>query len=103
MFAVILHKNKQYRVEPGREYKVDLFDLSEQTEIIFDEVLLAGDEKETKIGDPTIKGATVTAEILGSTKGEKVSTLKFKAKKHYKRNLGHRQQYIVVKIKDIKL
>jgi large subunit ribosomal protein L21 len=102
MFAIVSYKEKQYKVEAGKEYNFDLIDQTDK-EIVFSKVLLVNDGKNVKVGDPDVEGASVEGEIVKNIKDEKVSGVKFHAKKHYKRNLGHRQQYSVVKIKQIKL
>lgn len=102
MFAIVDHKNKQYRVTVGQTLNIDLdSEISEKT-VKFENVLLFSDEKSTKVGDPTIKGAVVEAEVLGEIKDEKVKISKFHAKKHYQRNNGHRQKYVEIKISSIK-
>lgn len=101
MFAIISHKSKQYKVEVGKSYKLDLVEEVKEKKIKFDEVLLIADEKSVKVGEPTIKGASVEAEILGDVKADKVNILKFHAKKHYKRVNGHRQNYTEIMISSI--
>jgi large subunit ribosomal protein L21 len=103
MFAIVSYKGKQYRVEEGKEYKIDLIDQEDDKEIVFSNILLVDDGKDVKVGNPYIAGATVSGEIVKDIKDDKVSGIKFHAKKHYKRNLGHRQQYTIVAIKKIKL
>ncbi|PIS07824.1 50S ribosomal protein L21 [Candidatus Berkelbacteria bacterium CG10_big_fil_rev_8_21_14_0_10_43_13] len=102
MFAIISHNKGQYKVEPGKTYRIDSQGETEDKKMKFDEVLLVSDDKTVKVGDPTIKGATVEAEILGEVRDKKVGILKFHAKKHYKRYNGHRQQYTEIKISSIK-
>jgi large subunit ribosomal protein L21 len=102
MFAVISFKGKQYKVTEGQTYKVDLIDNAEDKTITFGDVLLITNEKKTVIGTPKVEGATVEADVLGETKADKVFAVKFKAKKRYKRNLGHTQRYTLVKINKIK-
>lgn len=103
MFAIVSYKGKQYRVQEGKEYKIDLIDQDDEKNIIFSEVLLIDNDKDVKVGNPYITGATVSGEIIKDIKDDKVSGIKFHAKKHYKRNLGHRQQYTIVAIKKINL
>jgi large subunit ribosomal protein L21 len=102
MFAIISYKGKQHRVQEGKEYEIDLIDQGDEKNITFSDVLLIEDEKDTKIGDPYIAGASVDGEIIKDIKDDKVTGIKFHAKKHYKRNLGHRQQYTIVAITKIK-
>lgn len=71
--------------------------------VSFDRVLLVGDEKgeALKIGQPTVTGAKVEAEVLDQTKAKKVHVIKFKSKVRYHRHRGHRQQITKVKITKI--
>lgn len=103
MLAIIAYKNNQYKVEEGKEYNFDLLEISEDKKIIFDHILLIDDGKSVKIGTPEIKGASAEGEIIGDIKGEKISSIKFHAKKRYKRTLGHTQKYTRIKISQIKL
>ena len=101
MFAIVSHKSKQYKVEVGKTIMVDLIEDESAKKITFDQVLLVSDDKSIKIGEPIVEDASVEAEILGSIKDEKVNVSKFHAKKRYKRNGGHRQDYLEVKISSI--
>jgi len=100
MFAVISIKGNQYLVKPDQEYKIDLLDAetAESKKIVVSDVLLISEDGKKTIGAPSIEGATVEAEFLKNIKDKKVESLKFHAKKRYKRNLGHRQNYSVIKI-----
>lgn len=60
--------------------------------------MVGGDS--VKIGTPTVEGATVTAKVLGETKGKKVIVYKYKRTGYHKKN-GHRQQYTIVQIEKI--
>jgi len=55
--------------------------------------------------DIELEGAkiTVTAEVLGLTKGPKIVIQKYKNKTGYKKRQGHRQKYTQVKVTDISL
>ncbi len=100
MFAVISYKGNQYKVEPDRQYRIDqISDLAEdQKEIIFSDVLLLNNGETTLVGQPTVKGANVVAEVIGQVKDAKVRVFKFHAKKRYKRQHNHRQDYTVIKV-----
>jgi large subunit ribosomal protein L21 len=56
------------------------------------------DEKDTKIGSPTVSGEKVNAEIVDIGKADKVTVIKYKAKSRYFKKRGHRQPYFKVKI-----
>jgi len=103
MFAVVSYKGNQYKFTPGKEYSIDLIEAEEGAkEIIFSDVLLLSDDKKVEVGTPTVKGISVTAEILGDVAGEKVRVFKFHAKKHYKRTLGQRPDYTRIKVLEVK-
>ncbi|MDD4531751.1 MAG: 50S ribosomal protein L21 [Candidatus Pacebacteria bacterium] len=102
MLAVIKTGGKQYRVSPKDKLKIEKLDLEEGKEVIFDQVLLVENGKEIAIGEPLVKGATVTAKVLKQDRADKVMTFKKKAKKRYKVKKGHRQSYTEVEIVEIK-
>ena len=103
MYAVIEDSGSQFKVSEGDVIRVDLRDLSdEQTSIDFDRVLMvSGEEGEPKIGTPHLEGAKVTADVLTEVKGEKVTIIKFKRRKNYRRKRGHRQRFLRVRITGI--
>ena len=69
------------------------------TEVVFDEVLYV----DGKIGNPTVKGAKVTAEVLKHGKQKKIIVFKYKPKKKYRKTQGHRQPYTKIVIKKIEV
>ena len=98
MFAIIKTGGKQYRVKKDDVLLVEKIEGKDGAKISFDEVLVVGD----KVGAPTVKGASVAAEIVKQARGEKVIVFK-KIRRHgYKRKNGHRQDLTLVKIVDIK-
>ena len=103
-FAVIQTGGKQYKVSKDGlvsvekmkgEYKVG-------DKISFDKVLLVDDGKNTTIGTPYIKEATVEAELVQIGRTRKVMVVKYKQKSRYLKRNGHRQSFFKVKILDIK-
>ena len=66
----------------------------------FGDVLLMGDGADVKLGTPLLKGSKVTATVVRHGKGEKVSIVKFRRRKHYLRRKNHRQPFTEVKITD---
>jgi len=102
-FAIIKTGGKQYLVKEGDLLTVEKLPTEKGGKVSFDQVLLVGDDQgETlKIGQPTVAGAKVEAEILDQTKAKKVHVIKFKSKVRYHRHIGHRQQVTKVKITKI--
>ncbi|UMX48421.1 MAG: 50S ribosomal protein L21 [Candidatus Nealsonbacteria bacterium DGGOD1a] len=104
MLAVIKTGGKQYIVSPGQKLKVEKLEGEAGASIKFEEVLLVEtDDKKVEIGQPTVKGAAVAANIVAQTKGPKVIAYKYKAKKRYHLKKGHRQQLTEVEITGINL
>lgn len=103
MFAVIKTGGKQYKVKEGQILKIEKIAGKVGDKIGFDKVLLVADEggKEVKVGNPTVSGAKVAAEILEQGRAKKVMVIKYKPKIRYRRKVGHRQMYTKVKIVSI--
>lgn len=101
MYAIIADSGKQFKVEEGLELEVDLRDATEGDEITFDQVLAVSNGENFQLGQPTVEGATVSATVLGNTKGDKIYIQKFRRRKNSRRRTGHRQQYTKVVINKI--
>lgn len=101
MYAIIETGGKQLKVEKGDTIFVEKLDVAEGEEVVFDKVLFVGD-KTSKIGNPYIKGATVTAKVEKQGKEKKVLIYKYNPKKHYHKKQGHRQPYTKLVVEDIK-
>ncbi|HEY8395918.1 MAG TPA: 50S ribosomal protein L21 [Bacilli bacterium] len=94
MFAIIETGGKQYRVQENDILYIEKLDAEENSEVVFDKVLMVND----KIGSPYVKGAKVTAQVEKHGKNKKIIVYKYKAKKNYHKKQGHRQPYTKVKI-----
>lgn len=102
MLAIIKTGGKQYKVAEGNKIKIEKIDGAVGEDVIFDEVLLVGDEKKVTVGMPIIEKATVTGTILAQDRHDKVWGIKYKAKKRYKMKFGHRQSFTEVQITKVK-
>ncbi len=101
MFAIIETGGKQYRVEQGLEFKVELLQAEPGAEVTLDKVLLISEGGSTKIGAPFLNGATVSCEVLGHGRGEKIFVFKKKRRNDFHKKTGHRQDYTSLKVKTI--
>ncbi len=101
MYAIVRDRGMQYRVEQGDTLQVDLLDAEPGSAIELTEVLLVGDNGETRVGTPLVEGAVVRAEVVGDIKGKKIIVFKYRNKKRYRRRTGHRQKYTHLKINEI--
>ena len=102
MYAVIVSGGKQHRVEKGEVLKLEKIEAATGDKITFDEVLMVGEGADVKIGEPTVKGSKVTAEVVSHGRHEKIKIVKFNRRKHCRNESGHRQWYTEVKITSIR-
>ena len=99
MYAIIETGGKQYRVEEGDQLEVEL--LGPEKTVTFEKVLLVHDGKAPRIGKSELEKCAVHAELVSEIKGPKVIAFKYKRCKNYRRLVGHRQKYSLVKITKI--
>jgi large subunit ribosomal protein L21 len=102
MYAVIKTGGKQYRVEEGDRLRIEKLEVPTGDKVEFDQVLLVADGDDIKIGQPLLDGAKVTAEVLEQGRDKKVKIVKFRRRKHSRKQQGHRQWFTEVKITGIK-
>ena len=101
-FAVIQTGGKQYKVKAGEIIKVEkLEDSKPETKVEFKEVLAYGDDKTIELGEPTISGSKVEADLLKNSKNRTVLIFKKRRRKNSRRKNGHRQKYSLIKINKI--
>lgn len=102
MFAVIKTGGKQYVVTPGQTIDIEKLPVEAGKPVVFDQVFLVND-KETKVGTPTVKGAKVEGTVVAQFRTPKVTGIKFHNKVRYRRKFGHRQDQTKVKIEKISM
>ena len=101
-YAVIQTGGKQYKVSAGEILKVEkLADSSSETKVEFKEILAYGDDKNIELGEPTVSGAKVEAELLKNGKERTVLIFKKRRRKNSRRKNGHRQQFSLIRINKI--
>lgn len=103
MYAIFRALGKQFRAEKGKTLRLPLMEAEPGSKVTFDEVLLTADGEAITAGTPLVKGAKVTAEIVGEGKEKKIYVFKFKRRKNYRRKTGHRQRFTEVRITDVKV
>ena len=102
MFAVMKTGGKQYRVKEGSVLRVEKLDAADGDKVEFDKVLLVGEGADVKVGTPYVDGGSVEATVQSQGRGRKVDVIKFKRRKNYKRQHGHRQAYTEIRVTGIK-
>jgi large subunit ribosomal protein L21 len=101
MYAIISDGGRQYKVEEGQELTIDFRDVTAGSELTFDRVLACGGDGQTKLGQPTLAGASVKAEVVGAEFGPKLVVQKKRRRKNMQRKNGHRQVNTRVRISRI--
>jgi large subunit ribosomal protein L21 len=100
MFAVIKTGGKQYRVAAQDVIKIDKVRGAPGEVVQFAEVLMLGGDN-VSIGAPTVKGASVAAEVLEQGRGPKIIAFKKRRRKNSRRKRGHRQEFTLVRVTEI--
>ena len=100
MYAVIESGNKQERVTEGQQIHVDLLQAGQGSDVSLTPVLVV--DGDTVLATPDqLKGAAVTAKVVGWAKGPKIDGFTYKRRTNQRSRYGHRQQYTVVEITSI--
>ena len=102
MYAVIATGGKQYKVIKGETLRVEKLVGEEGSTVKLDNVLMVADGDKVSVGTPMLDKATVTAKIMAHGRGKKVEIIKFRRRKHSRRQMGHRQSYTEIEVTDIK-
>ncbi len=103
MYAIIQDRSRQFTVRQGDVILCD-FDAPKNAgdKITFDQILMISGEGVSKIGKPTVAGASVSGEVLGMERGEKLIVFRFKRRKNVRKKRGHRQLYTKVRIQEVR-
>jgi large subunit ribosomal protein L21 len=102
MYAVIKTGGKQYKVSPGDVLRVEKLDGKKGDTIEMKDVLLIADGDKMSVGKPNLPSASVTAEVMGDGRGEKLLIFKHRRRKGFRKTIGHRQDFTTIKVKEIK-
>ncbi|MFI3252212.1 MAG: 50S ribosomal protein L21 [bacterium] len=101
MYAIIETGGKQVKVEAGQTIYIEKLNNEIGDTVTFDKVVLVSDKTLT-VGQPYVKGATVTAKVEKQGRAKKIIVFKYRAKKNYRKKQGHRQSYTKLTIESIK-
>lgn len=101
MYAVIKTGGKQYKVAKGDTLRVEKLEAEAGDSIELDQVLMIADGDKVEVGKPVLEGAKVKAKVESHGRGPKVKIIKFRRRKHHRKQMGHRQSYTEISITDI--
>jgi large subunit ribosomal protein L21 len=103
MYAVFRTGGKQFRAEPGFSIRIPSLEAEPGDTVTFEDVLLASDGSDVKVGTPVVKGASVKAEVVKHGRDKKVIVFKRKRRKGYRKKNGHRQGFTEIKVAGIEV
>ena len=101
MYAVFQSGGKQHRVTEGQTIRLEKLDVETGATVEFDKVLLVANGEEIAVGAPLVEGGKITAEVVKHGRGDKIKIVKFRRRKHSRKQAGHRQWFTEVKITGI--
>lgn len=101
VYAVFETGGKQYRAQEGDVIRVEKLNAGEGATIDIDKVLMVSDGSNVKIGTPYVAGGKVNATVKAHGRGDKIRIIKHRRRKHYYREMGHRQHYTELQITGI--
>ncbi len=102
-YAIIETGGKQFRVEAGRFYDIELLPVEPDETVTIEKVLLVQHNDDVTIGQPFVEGATVEGTVMRHFRGRKVLVYKMKPKKKTRKKRGHRQEITRFMINSINL
>ncbi|WP_297799475.1 50S ribosomal protein L21 [Arenimonas sp. GDDSR-1] len=101
MYAIIVTGGKQYRVMKDEVLRVEKLDAEAGANVEINEVLLVGNGDSVTVGTPTVAGAKVTATVKSHGRLDKIRIVKFRRRKHHRKQMGHRQHFTEIQITGI--
>ncbi len=101
MYAVIRSGGKQYRVIEGQTLKLEKLPAETGAAVEFDHVLMIVDGDTIRVGKPNLADVKVSATVISHGRHKKIHIVKFRRRKHHRKQMGHRQYYTEVKITGI--
>ena len=101
MYAVFQSGGKQHRVAEGQTVRLEKIEVAPGESVEFGDILMVSNGDDVKIGMPFVDGGKVTAEVVTHGRGDKVTIVKFRRRKHSRKQMGHRQWFTEVKITGI--
>ena len=98
MYAVFQSGGKQHRVSEGQTIRLEKLDIATGEVVEFDQVLMIANGEDVQIGAPLVSGGVIKAEIVAHGRGDKIKIVKFRRRKHYRKQQGHRQWLSLIHI-----
>jgi large subunit ribosomal protein L21 len=101
VYAIVRSGGRQHKVSVGDVIELDkVNDPAVGAQVVLHPLMLVDGESVT-LDLAKLESVSVTAEVLGASKGPKIHILKYKNKTGYRKRQGHRQRYTQVKVTGI--
>ncbi|MBK4765289.1 MAG: 50S ribosomal protein L21 [Pantoea sp. Brub] len=101
MYAVFQSGGKQHKVTEGQTIRLEKIRADIGKCIELHQILMIVNKDQINIGTPFITGSLIKAEVISHIRGKKITIIKFRRRKHYRKQQGHRQYFTNVKILNI--
>jgi large subunit ribosomal protein L21 len=101
MYAIVNINGIQTRVTPDAVLDVARLTGEPGQKLTFDQVLLVSDGDKIAVGQPYVKGASLSAEVLEHRRGVKIKVFKFKRRREYRKRRGHRDELTRIRVTGI--
>src|SRR4051812_17041576 len=101
MYAIVNIAGQQFKVEKDQQIVVHRLTGEEGKKIEFNDIVMVDNGGKIKVGADAIKGASISAKIVGHMRGDKVIIFKKKRRKGYQKQSGHRQDLTRLQIESI--
>jgi large subunit ribosomal protein L21 len=101
MYAVFKTGGKQYRATTGDILKVEKIEAEKGSTVELDQVLMVGEGDDVRVGAPFLEGGKVTATVVDHGRLKKIKIIKFRRRKHHRKQMGHRQYFTQIEITGI--
>ena len=98
MYAIVNINGIQTKVTPDEVLDVARLGVEPGAKVTFDQVLLVSDGDKIMLGQPYVKGASLTAEVVDHHRGEKIRIFKFKRRREYRRRRGYRDELTRIRV-----
>ena len=102
MYAIVNINGIQTKVVPDEVLSVARLSGKPGDSLTFDQVLLVSDGEKIAFGQPYLKGASLTAEVVEHLRGPKLKIFKYKRRKDYRRRRGYRDELTRIRVSAIK-
>ncbi|MBI5710623.1 MAG: 50S ribosomal protein L21 [Candidatus Eisenbacteria bacterium] len=101
MYAIVNINGIQTKAEPDAILEVARLKGEPGSQLTFDQVLLLAEGDRVAVGQPYVKGASLTAEVLEHFRGPKLKIFKYKRRKDYRRRKGYRSELTRIRVTGI--